>query len=70
MRRQMFGGIPHVGVGDHRNLLDVLLMVADEAEVGHHRAEAVPTGGEGLRIDDQAGEIAVGSISGSIALAI
>ena len=43
------------GVGHDGDLADALVMVSYEAEVGRHRAEAVPAGKRG-DLDDEPGE--------------
>src|ERR1700751_5178891 len=38
----MLSDIPDMRVCDNRDFLDVLLMIPDEAKMGHHRSETVP----------------------------
>jgi hypothetical protein len=54
----MLGEIAQVRVGDDRDLLHVLVVIADESDVGHHRPQTVPTRKVG-HVDDEAGEVAV-----------
>jgi hypothetical protein len=53
----MLGHVREVRVGDHRDLFDVPLVIANEAEMGDHRPETVPAG-EGRRGDNEAGGVA------------
>src|SRR5262249_26028290 len=57
VRRQLLHEIAQSGVGDDGHLLDVLVVISNEAEVGGHCAEAVPSG-KRRRLDDQPGKIA------------
>jgi len=58
MRRELLGDVAHRRIGDDRDLLDPLVMVAHEAEVRRHGAEAVPAR-KPRRIDDDARELAL-----------
>ena len=68
VRNRSFGDVTQVRVGDDGDLLDVLVVVVDESDVGHQRAEAVPAGEMG-HLEDEAGEVAVRLDPGSTALA-
>src|SRR5262249_59585706 len=58
VRCQLLGNRAQRRVGDDRDLPDVLVVIANEAEVSRHRAETVPSG-KRLDLDEDAGEIAV-----------
>src|SRR5258706_9586552 len=58
MRRELLGDVAHRRIGDDRDLLDPLVVVAHEAEVRRHGAEAVPAR-KPRRIDDDARELAL-----------
>jgi len=51
----MLGHVPEGGIGDDANLLDVLVVVSHEAEVGRHCSETFPSG-KPRGFDDEAGE--------------
>src|SRR5271166_2428492 len=53
----MLGDIPEVRVGYHRDFLDVLLMILDEAKVSDQRSETVPAG-ELRGVDNESGKLA------------
>src|SRR4051812_12169217 len=56
--RELLGDIAHRRVGDDRDLPHALVVIAHEAEVRRHGAEAVPAW-KPRRIDDDAGELAL-----------
>ena len=55
VRRQTLRDVSHGGVGHQANLLDVLVMISHEADVGRHCPEIFPSGKLG-GLDDEAGE--------------